>query len=330
LVAVLGQSTIDVRLVDTLQLLNVIKLSPGLEPPFHTLLWSPSSRFLLVATSDQIHIFSSRPDDKFHAVIRNPAPPGAKPVFISFGPTDLELCVCSSYGMKFALFNLKTSKSVEINNPKFFSATAARKGFAFGARSHHLALLTRSDGKDIISIHHPSTRDVQRSWAPDMIDSQGLVWSPDGRWLVSWESPAQGHRVLFYTPDGHLFKQWTSPTPLRSADDISLGAGVRFVQFSPDSNHLVIADSSRCICVFDMSAVGEAMRLQHPISLIPRDTLQVPYCRRGLTNISAYKLTEHADMARTGCRIECGRSRPQLRYGLPTGFSPWSVTGRGL
>ena len=82
---------------------------------------------------------------------------------------------------------------------------------SFRPSTHHLAVLTQSAGKDMVSIHSPKMREVQRAWFPDTVDVQGLLWSPDGKWLALWESAAQGHKVLIYTPDGHLFKDWRGP-----------------------------------------------------------------------------------------------------------------------
>jgi hypothetical protein len=102
--------------------------------------------------------------------------------------------------------NLTTSKSVDINSPKFYHPGNASKGFSYRPGTKNLALLTRSGGKDIISIHARESLEVMRSWHPETIDAQGIVWSPDGRWLAAWESASQGHRIFVYTADGHLYK----------------------------------------------------------------------------------------------------------------------------
>ncbi|RYP15068.1 hypothetical protein DL765_005962 [Monosporascus sp. GIB2] len=166
-----------------------------------------------------------------------------------------------------------TSKTLEIDNPKFYSASSALRGFSFRPHTHHLAVLTQASGKDVISIHKPKTREVQRAWFPDTIDAHGLVWSPDGRWLVVWESAAQGHKVLFYTSDGHLFKDWRGPVSV--AENGDLGPGIKLAAFSPDGHHVAISDGSSCICMVNALSMSEEMRLQHPHVIQPRDTLQV-------------------------------------------------------
>lgn len=239
--------------------------------------WSPSSRLVLVASPDEIHVFSVFEEDHvLRATIRNPAPPAAKLVYVGFGASETDVCVCASLGLKFAVFDLTSSKSVEVANPKFHTAASVRKGFCFRPKSQHLTVITRTSGKDMISIHHPKTKELQRSWFPDTVDAQGILWSPDGKWLLTWESAAHGHKVLFYTPDGNLFKTWSGPQCLVNADaDIPLGPGVRLLDFSADALNLVIGDSSRRICVLNMTSVTESLRLLHPNSISPTDTLQV-------------------------------------------------------
>ncbi|RYP36808.1 hypothetical protein DL767_003198 [Monosporascus sp. MG133] len=166
-----------------------------------------------------------------------------------------------------------TSKTLEINNPKFYAASSALRGFSFRPHTHHFAVLTQASGKDAISIHKPITREVQRAWFPDTIDAHGLVWSPDGRWLVVWESAAQGHKVLFYTSDGHLFKDWRGPVSV--AENGDLGPGIRLAAFSPEGRHVAISDGSSCICIVNALSMSEEMRLQHPHIIEPRDTLQI-------------------------------------------------------
>lgn len=215
-------------------------------------------------------------DDSFSATIRNYGAAGTKPAYVGFGASDGEICVISSFGLKFSVFSLASSKATEISSPKVFSSSLASKCFSFRPETRHLALLTRSSGKDMVSLHSYPTRELQRSWAPDTIDAQGLAWSPDGRWLVVWDSAAHGHRVLFYTSDGHVFKTWSGPAnPLPEDRDYPLGAGVKSLQFSADARYLAIGDFSKSVCVLTMASVTETMRLRHPRTLVPRDTLQV-------------------------------------------------------
>jgi hypothetical protein len=250
------------------------------------LLWSPSSHKVLVAIADQVHVFSALDSKQlqqvpFHAAIRNPSTAGstARPTHVQFGAGDREVCLWSAFGLKLSIFDLAASKAVEIGNPKFHHRASAPRGFSVRPSTSHVALLTRTAGKDVVSIHDPSTREVVRSWQPDTVDAQGVMWSGnDGQWLVIWESPAQGRKVLFYTPDGHLFRSWigrhTHGTPTDEAETV-LGAGARICQLSPNASLAAVGDYSRCICILDATVATETVRLRHPLTVAPKDTLQV-------------------------------------------------------
>lgn len=274
--ATLSASSIHVRAVESLHTIRDIELPRDFSGPVTSLQWSPSSRLFLVASAHQIHVYSTA-EDGFHAAIRNPLPPAAKPVLVGFGASDFQICLCASLGLRFAIFDLRSSKAVEIANPKFYATpSACCRGFCFRPRTGHLSILTRISGKDMISIHDPASIQPQRSWSPDTVDAQGLIWDPDGHWLLTWEAPAHGHKVLFYSPDGNLLKTWSGPQPLVAADsDLRLGPGVKLLEFSADARRLAIGDSSRRICILDMASVTESLRLQHPNSIAPTDTLQV-------------------------------------------------------
>ncbi|CAN8096688.1 unnamed protein product [Discula destructiva] len=268
-------STITVRAIKSLRIITQLSLPRDFTGPVSSFQWSPSSEAVLVASAHEIHVFSAF-DERCRATIRTPVPPAAKPVYVGFAASDANVCVCASLGLKFVVLDLTSSKAVEVVSPKFHTAATVRKGFCFRPETRHLALITRTSGKDMISIHHPRTKELQRSWAPDTIDAQGLLWSPDGKWLVTWESAAHGHKVLFYTPDGNLFKSWSGPQPVAAADaDIPLGPGVRLVEFSADANSLAIADNSRRICIINMTSVSESLRLSHPTTIVSTGTLQV-------------------------------------------------------
>ncbi|KAI8251496.1 WD repeat-containing protein WRAP73 [Colletotrichum sp. SAR11_239] len=229
LIATLTTGSISFRSIETLETTHSVRL-PSKLGPANAFLWSPSSRRVLVSFAESIHVYSAL-ESGYRAVVRNPASPNFKPTFVQFGASDSEILMCSSFGLKFSVFDLTTSRAVEIGSPKFHQPTSALRGFALRPGSGHLALLTRVAGKDIVSIHHPTTRGVQRSWHPETVDAQGLTWTPDGRRLIMWESAAQGHKVLFYTADGHLLNTWSGPSAFEPEEKhFDLGAGVKIWQ----------------------------------------------------------------------------------------------------
>lgn len=184
----------------------------------------------------------------------------------------------SDFGLKLSIFNLVTQRSVDINSPKFYNAGVAAKGFSYRPVTSNLALLTRSDGKDVISIHAKDTLDVTRSWWPDTIDAQGICWSADGRWLVVWESASQGHKILVYTADGHLFKTWNGPVPISEEDsDITLGAGIRLFDGSRNGAVVAVGDYSRRVTILSAPSFTETTSLFHTTTVKPAESLQVTF-----------------------------------------------------
>lgn len=280
MVATLLSSKIIIRSVHSLQTIRETGLpqQSELSGPVSTFVWSPSSSKVLLATASHIHVLDIA-NSGFRAAVRISSPGATRPSHVGFGPDDGTVFAFSPLGIKLSIFSLVTSKVVEINNPKFYLPSSATRSLSFRPKSSHLAVLTRTNGRDVISIHAPSTWDVQRSWYPDTVDCQGLVWSADGRWLITWESPSQGHKLLFYTPDGHLFRSWTGPNtalPVPDLKHIELGAGIKRCQLSPDATRIAVCDHTRFIYLLEVPAALETKRFHHPAAAIsPKDTLQV-------------------------------------------------------
>ncbi|KAI3337096.1 hypothetical protein HD806DRAFT_26826 [Xylariaceae sp. AK1471] len=273
-VATLLPSSITIRSIASLEIVRTIKMPSDLSGSVTSFVWSPSSTKVLVAVSDQVHVFSA-PGGDFHGLVQIPQPLAAKSAFVSFGATDDEVCIFSPVGIKLTIVNLVSSKAVEISNPKFFSTMSALKGHSFRPNTHHLALLTRAAGKDMISIHAAGTREIQRSWSPETIDAQGLAWTPGGRWLAVWDSPAHGTRVLFCTSDGHIFKDWRGAFPQIAPYDIDqYGPGVKTLGFSPNGRYTAVADGSNHICILNDRLVEE-VRFHHVQTVEPKETLQI-------------------------------------------------------
>ncbi|KAG4025775.1 hypothetical protein MFRU_051g00400 [Monilinia fructicola] len=275
-IATILPSKLNIRETRSLEITRAISLPSELTAASVTsFLWSPSSNRILIASADVIRVFSPK-DNHFSATITSPTSGTTKPTFISFGGTDDEVCIFSEFGLKLSIFNLGTSKSVEITSPKLFTPGTAAKGFSHRPRSGNLALLTRNGGKDVISIHKSGSLEVMRSWLPDTIDAQGIAWSPDGRWITIWESASQGHKLLVYTADGHLYKVWNGPAPiLEEEKDIALGAGIKLVEWSQTGAHIAIADYSRRVVLLAAPAFSESMILSHISSVNPTDTLHI-------------------------------------------------------
>lgn len=273
-IATIFPSKLSIRSIHSLETSRVISLPTELAASLSWFFWSASSTRVLVASADCVRVFSML-DPKFSATISNPTSGTTKATHVAFGADDNEICVFSDFGLKLSIFNLATSKSAEVNSPKFYSPGSAPKGFSYRPRTGYLALLTRSGGKDIVSVHARHTLDVTRSWCPDTVDAQGVQWSADGRWLVVWESASQGHRLLIYTADGHLFKSWNGPMPTSGDIDLSLGAGIRLCEWARNGTHIAVGDYTEKVAILTAPSFSESLSLIHTADVKPTESLQV-------------------------------------------------------
>ncbi|KAG5941701.1 hypothetical protein E4U53_007372, partial [Claviceps sorghi] len=270
-------SSVSIRSTKTLQTVHVVKLAPELTGPIVTLLWSPSSTRILTSAADLIQV-SSACDSSFRAVIRNPSAPLGDVPMIRFGASDWEVLTCAPFGLKLTVFDLVSSRAVEINNPKFFQPASANRGFSIRPATGHLVVLTRLGGKDMISVHHPSTRQIIKSWQPETLDAHGIQWTPDGQWIILWESPAQGRKLFIYSSDGQHYRTLdASRLMLNNSDGIESDTqlGIKACQLSSDSKLCAIGDHSRGVIVLQTQIWRSMMRLRHPSVITPSETLQV-------------------------------------------------------
>ncbi|KAM3512522.1 hypothetical protein MY11210_003865 [Beauveria gryllotalpidicola] len=273
LVATLNAQTISVRSVETLQVDKTIPLPPNLGPATF-LQWSPSSTRLLVCAGERVHVFSARIHSSFHATISSPLLPGEKASIARFGARDGEVLVCSPSGLKLAIFSLSDSTAVEVANPKFHQPSSVGRSYSVRPDTQHLAILTRTNGKDFVSIHHPVSRQVQKSWAVDTVDAQAVCWTPDGKWLLLWEAPAHGHQLVLYTADGQHFRTMNG-AHLSNGPDASLELGIKTCQPSHNSDLCAVADHSRSIAILQTDSWRRRAVFTHPVTIVPRDTLHI-------------------------------------------------------
>ncbi|EKD20302.1 WD40 domain-containing protein [Drepanopeziza brunnea f. sp. 'multigermtubi' MB_m1] len=274
-IATILPSKLSIRCTRSLDITRVVSLPAELAASVSWFLWSASSARILLASPDNIRVYSSL-DSQFSATLTNPTSGTTKATHVAFGADDNEICVFSDFGIKLLIFNLVTSKSVEINSPKFYNPGSAPKGMSYRPGTGNLALLTRCGGKDVISIHSRGALDVTRSWWPETVDAQGIQWSADGRWLVVWESASQGHRLLVYTADGHLFKAWNGPMPMSEEDvDLTLGAGIKLFHWGCNGQHMAVGDYTDRVTILSAPSFSESMIITHTADVKPTGSLQI-------------------------------------------------------
>ncbi|MCJ1378298.1 hypothetical protein MMC17_001395 [Xylographa soralifera] len=109
--------------------------------------------------------------------------------------------------------------------------------------------------KDVVMVLSPITRRLESTFSLATVDAQGLEWSPDGNWLVTWEAASAGFHVLVYTVDGYLFKNYfggqgpdTPGLGVRTAEWDSSGK-VLAVKNHGNQVHLLAMRSFNCVAI---------------------------------------------------------------------------------
>ncbi|KAK3043952.1 hypothetical protein LTS18_002571, partial [Coniosporium uncinatum] len=147
-----------------------------------------------------------------------------------FGGSKEEVLLFSDFGSKVTTWSLKTGRSVEIRDPKF-----AHRGYGFRPKTGLFALLSRPGPQDVLTLHAPGTYFVLKTMQLPSVDAQGLKWSPDGRWLVIWDTPSVGCNIYVYTADGHLFRTYSG-----DAGNDGLGLGMKSIGWSAAGDYLAL------------------------------------------------------------------------------------------
>ncbi|RKF81655.1 putative WD repeat-containing protein C32H8.09 [Golovinomyces cichoracearum] len=251
-IAIVLRSKLCVRETRCLEIIREMSLPSELVVSWFS--WSLSSNRILIGSTDMLLIFSVTNSQEL-ASITNPTSCLTKASLVVFGSKDYELLIFYEFGLRLSIINLITSNVIDIPSIKLYGPTNATRGFSYRPGTSDLSLLTRSGGKDIISLHTADTFDVFKSWFPGTIDAQGMNWSPDGKWLVVCESASHGPKMLIYTADGQLFKTWQA--------NVGSGIGIRLSQWSPNGVQIAFTNYSQTVNIINMPSFTPNFKLVH-------------------------------------------------------------------
>ncbi|MCJ1249124.1 hypothetical protein MMC30_006347 [Trapelia coarctata] len=265
---------------------------------------------LLLADDDTIHLYDAS-DPEWHVAINGVSNNSGKIAGVDFGYTANEVVVFSDYGLKATIWSLLSSRGVEIRDPKFSS-----HGYCFRPRTGHLAIITRETTKDIVMVLAPGTRELENSFALATVDAQGLKWSPDGRWLVTWDAASAGYNVLIYTSDGHLFRTYSG-----GQDPDRPGLGVKTVIWEPSHRFLVVACYNHQITLLSSTTFKPVAILQHH-NIINSSTAIIWQEQIDASNGRSYILSP-----KPACPP--GQASPSKESAFPKVISHLAVNGEG-
>ena len=208
---------------------------------------------ILLADDDTVRLYDAH-DPKWSATITGASSNIGKIANVEFGHTSNEILIFSDFGVKITLWSLVSSRGVEIRDPKF-----AARGYSYRPETGHLAILTRPTAHDVVLLLAPGTRELLGSFTLATIDAQGLVWSPDGKWLVIWDAASSGYKVLVYTADGHLYRTMTG-----GQDANNIGLGVKSVAWSAGGAYLAVGGYDGRVSLLNATTVRNSVPSRLP------------------------------------------------------------------
>ena len=251
--ATLHGMRLEIRTIN-LERVRYIDLTRHERARFVQLKWSPvdfelkSSVKFLLANEDVVRVWDMTEED-WSAKVGNGSGGMGKIANVEFGKDAYEILVFSSFGASVAIWSLATGRLKEIRHPKFIKGG---HGWHRAGKAAVFAILQRPAAQDVVTIYAAGSWSVLTTFDLATVDAQGLKWSPDGRWLVVWDAPSTGFKVLIYTADGILYREYTGDAP----DDTLAGLGVRSIEWSPDGKYLAVGGFEHIFTLLNTKTVS--------------------------------------------------------------------------
>ena len=200
---------------------------------------------MLLATNDTVLVYDAN-DAQWKAEITGASSNLDNIANVEFGYTPDEILVFSDFQVKVTIWSLITNRGVEIRDPK-----ALVHGYGYRLQTGHLAILSRATAHDTVILLNPGNHELFKSFDLPTIEAQGLMWSPNGRWLAIWDIASSGYKVLIYTADGNLFKAYVG-----GEDAHNIGLGMKSLAWSPTAESLTIGDYNERVTVLSKKTVS--------------------------------------------------------------------------
>ena len=209
----------------------------------------PTSQRFLVAKDNEVYVYNMQ-DHQWHAELSGGSSHIGNIADVDFGWTHDEIMILSDFGLKMTLWSLRSGRGVEIRDPKSLS-----RCYSLRPQTGHLAIITRPTTQDVVMVLTPFSHELERKFTFATVDAQGLKWSPDGKWLATWEAASAGFALYVYTPDGHLFKTYTGDQNIENP-----GLGISIVEWDPSGKYLAIGAHENRVTLLHNQTVGTSTR----------------------------------------------------------------------
>ncbi|KAK0658159.1 putative WD repeat-containing protein C32H8.09 [Lasiodiplodia hormozganensis] len=258
-VAAVAGNRLQIRAASSLSIIRNIPLSTeysAKNPPIVRWPQRSSNQSLRVLFADErtVRVWDIA-DTRWKAVIDNGSGGMGKISNVEFGCSQNEVLVFSDFGARVTVWCLKTGRSVEIKDPKYYRDS---RGFGYRPRNSVFALLSRPGPQDVLTLHAPGTYFLLETIALPSSDAQGIQWSPDGRWLVVWDAASTGFKLFVYTADGQLYRTYSGDD-----DDGIRGLGIKSIEWSPRGDYLAVGGYNQRVTLLSTRTFSPAVFLDH-------------------------------------------------------------------
>lgn len=262
-VAAVAGNRLQIRAASSLSIIRNISLSAeysAKNPPIIRWPQRSSNQSLRILFADErtVRVWDIA-DTRWKAVIDNGSGGMGKISNVEFGCSQNEVLVFSDFGARVTVWCLKTGRSVEIKDPKYYRDS---RGFGYRPRDLVFALLSRPGPQDILTLHTPGTYFLLETIVLQSSDAQGIQWSPDGKWLVVWDAASTGFKLFVYTADGQLYRTYSGDD-----DEGIRGLGIKSIEWSPRGDYLAVGGYNQRATLLSTRTVGRNTSPNHSTAL---------------------------------------------------------------
>eukprot|EP00842_Homolaphlyctis_polyrhiza_P006033 jgi/Hompol1/6430/HPOL_002895-RA len=248
--AVVLEHRLFVRNTETLQIVALFKCLDSIQD----IGWSPDSCYLFCVSFRlaTIQLFSIQ-DESWTAQIDEGL---AGCVAVRWTPDGRHLMSFSDFQLRITIWSLCTKEAFYLQYPKF-----SDRGFCFRSDGKYFLLAERVEGKDHISIFECKTWTMLKRWPVATNDLDGVLWSPDGRFIAVWE-PSIEYDILIYHPDGRLASKYSA---------YDTGLGIKTVRWSPSGQFLAVGSFDQKCRLLNHYTWKPLIEFTHPSQLTFKD-----------------------------------------------------------
>lgn len=223
--------------------------------------WSNDSASVAITSPQLIEVLDL--DDDAHRVRLDNGSGGLGRFASADFVGDDHLLVIWEFG-KAKLWNLANGKGTELGDLK---TRCEGRNWAMrpkaGGGTETLALLSRVQAQDQLTLHFPSTEQSVLPQTLSTIDARGLSWSPDSRWIAVLDTTHADSSLLILTPDGYKYRSY----PATQASEEGADLGIKAVTWSADSSVLAVSRYDHTMTLLNTRTFTPNATIEHSTTI---------------------------------------------------------------